>query len=454
MLRFLRQTPDAMLSVGMGLSKTAAVLMDIVEKLKSKAIRGVLVLGPRRVINITWPDEIEKWAQFRWLKFANLRTQEGRDDFLYGRAHIYLINYDSMHVLAKMMHALFLCGIKDPFDMVVFDEITKCKSHDGKRISLFNRTVGRVKFQRGLTGTLQPNALNDLFAQYRLLDGGSRLGTHITHFRDRFFDRELNDGGFHTYTAKEGSVQKVAALVADITLTLESKDWLNIPTPFFEDVELELPKSLMKDYRKLERDLVYMLTEETGINVGSLGILVNKLLQFTSGFIYDEEKRAHHIHDIKLTALKKALKQSDGPTLVAVGFTHEMKQLREHLPKAVFVEDFKTPRAERDLIARWNGGTIETLVSHPASISHGLNMQDGGHEILWWSLTHNRDWHDQMNARLARPGQKRHVRIRRLMMDRTIDESVAEALRHKQNEESLLFECMKRIETHNPAKYL
>ena len=443
--KILHELDDVMLNVGMGVGKTAPCLTAIAEKIAEGSARGALVVAPRAVANVTWPDEVDQWNHLSWMRVANLRTPEGCAEFMRAGAHVYLINYESLHILCALVTEYRKTKSKVlPFNVVVFDEITKAKNHAAKRLKLYRNVVGRVKHQWGLTGTMMPNNISDLFAMYRLLDGGRRLGTHITHFRNRFFD-ENTYTGFRSYELKPGAKEQIAALVSDMTVTFPSSEWLNIPPPYVEDIELEFSKSVMAQYKHLEKKLVLDLIGSGQITVPNMGNLSSKLLQFTAGSVYDEQKKAHFIHDLKGGTLEREIERSNGPTLVATQFRFELEQARKQYPQAVFFEDCVKPDVQRNTIAKWNRGEIPLIITHPAALSHGMNLQYGGHEIIWVTLTHNRDHVDQFNARLARQGQTKNVRIRRLMVEGTADYAVAGAIDYKRSEEDSLFACLKSL---------
>lgn len=492
---FLLTRPRAMLMCGMGISKTAAVFWAACDLLEDAAIRGVLVIAPVRVCNLTWPMEGRLWDQFRWLRVANLREPEGIEQLLAGTADVYVINYEALAsrdvtrqipreptqqecdemldgvvpvtatlkgqvsdddlasmALGEIPKSIrftrsetthykgfvekHLTGKRWPFNMVVFDEITKAKNHDVKGIkALYKELKQRPSTRRaGLTGTPAPNSLMDLFAQYRLLDDGARLGHSITHFKETYFTKDYNG---HTWSIKEGAEKEIYDKIADITLSLRTRDWIDLPEPIIEDVEVTLPDEVLKQYKQFEKDLIIELAEGE-ITAANSAVLVTKLQQFTAGQTYDGERLVHELHNEKIEALRALAAKHKEPLLVACIFQHEQAMVRKCFPLAVFFADAKTAKTQENLLEAWNRGDIPMLVAHPASVGHGLNLQRGGCKLIYMSLTFNREWYEQMICRLSRRGQTKPVTVYRLMCPGTVDEAVAEALADKANTERRL----------------
>lgn len=429
----------AALFMGTGLGKTAATLSGICELFRDGRTKGVLIVAPLRVANLTWPAEIEKWEQFRWLRFANLRTKEGWKALEEGSAHIYLCNFEMLPKLA----AKYFKGRKScAFDTVVFDELTKAKNHKSKRINCVRQYLYKhCDTFWGLTGTPTPNGLLDLFAQLRLLDKGQRLGVSFSHFRDTYFSK-LDFYGYR-WEPRPDARSRIYSRIGDVALTLSREDWLDIPDVFVEDVEVVMPTEVRGMYKELEKELLIALDADKDLEAMNAAVLVNKLIQMTSGAVYYEVGEPHHVlHDAKLKALDKVLKSGvgDGNVLIAYQYRHELERLKERYPEAVGFKDMP----EKELIDAWNAGEIKYLLANPASMSHGLNMQYGGSDVVWYSIPWSREMYEQLNARLARRGQECQTRIWRLIMGQSIDEAVAEALRAKEAEESALLSALKR----------
>ncbi len=524
-MKFLPDTPQvmirdhllvhlaALLFVGMGLGKTAAVLAAICEMLQEGMIRGVLVVAPLRVCNLTWPMEVLNWDEFNWLKVANLRTEEGREAYRRGSAHIYLINYEALgardvtrtvpcplrehhiallrqgiphdhplHTQSKLLtHAdwnlladggmpevvktftateeetnhypgivesLFTTTVETPFDTIVFDESTKGKNHRVKGLIELRKFLAKsptVTRRIAMTGTPAPNSVSDVFGQVLLVDRGKRLGTKFDPFQEEYFQPT----GYHGYkwVPQAGAEERIYAKIADITLTLRTRDWLDLPDTVIEDIDVTLPKELMTQYIEFERDLVMQL--DTGeITAPTAAALVTKLLQFTSGQVYDGDRLVHDLHDLKTKALTKLVKDRPGePLLVACVYKHEQARVREAFPQAEFFSDATTQGKQMALIERWNAGKIPMLVAHPASIGHGLNLQKGGNTLVWFTLTYSRELYEQMICRLMRRGQDKLVTVYRLICPGTVDEVVAEALTMKAGGEERMLTALLKLES-------
>ncbi len=295
-----------------------------------------------------------------------------------------------------------------------------------------------------------PNSWLDIFAQVRLIDNGARLGTNYAEFKRHYFYGA--EQSFQPWKPKQGTPQLLEAKISDITVTLKSSDWLDIPDTEIEDVEIPFPKELMDRYRLLEKELVIELRKDKTLNVANAASLVTKLLQFTSGHMYDEMREVHPIHNLKFDALAAIAKKEKQPLFVACIFQHEQNRIREQFSCARFFADAKTPAAQEKMLAEWNAGKIQMLVSHPASVGHGLNFQYGSSILLWISLTYSREYYEQMIARLARRGQKDITRVYRLMVPGTVDDAVAEALACKAENEARLISALQMLEFFRQSK--
>lgn len=440
-IEHLQKVKDALLYVGVGIGKSASVLAHLNDLFLNAEAISALVIAPLRVINLTWPSEVRDWDQFNWFRVANLRTQSGQRDFLNGTAHLYLVNYESIPLLVSLVERR---GGTIPYDVVIYDELTKAKNPSSKRINLYRRKVPRAPRSIGLTGTPVPNSHLDLFAQVRLVDNGERLGNNFLAFqREHFF---TNGRPFAKWQEKNGAAKQIEDKISDITLTLRSSDWLSIPDTVVEDVEVHFTPELREKYETLEKELVLELKHGQTMNVANAAALVTKLLQFTSGVVYDEDKKVHTVHDLKLVALARIAKHEKRPLLVACAYQHEMDRIRKEFPKAKFFADAKNQKAQEDMLRSWNASEIEMLVVHPASVGHGLNMQHGSSIIVWMTLTYSRENYEQLIARLARRGQKEITKVYRLIISGTVDDAVASALESKAENEARLISALQMLE--------
>jgi SNF2 family DNA or RNA helicase len=357
------------------------------------------------------------------------------------------VNFESIPILIKLLKGRKDVGMEAPYDVIVVDEIGKIRNPSSKRVNAYRREMPHEKHARiwGLTGTPAPNTLMDLFAQVRFVDGGKRLGRAFDLFKQTYF----RPTGYQGYQWKElpGSQEKIENRIADITLTLRSKDWLNLPETVVEDVEVHLPSDLANRYREFERELVLEIRKDKDITAANAAALVSKLLQFTSGSVYDEEGKYHELHDLKLKALERIAKEADSPLLVAVAFKHELARIRERFPQAKFFQDAKGLKAQKDILEEWNAGKIPMLVAHPKSMSHGLNLQAGGNNLVWMSLTYSRDDYEQTIGRLERRGQDAVVKVWRIMCPDTVDYAVATVVEEKRATEDRLLTALQLLES-------
>jgi len=446
----LGQHPDAMLNVGMGLGKTGGSLDFINNKLQNGTSRGALVVAPLMVKNLVWPAEVEKYDHTRWMKVADLRTAEGEKAFMRGSANIYLINWDSLPHLAKLVASRK--SSTTPYDMVFFDESTKAKSNDSKRVAIYRKFCPRVKRHVSMTGTPIPNNLLDIWGQMLITDGGKRLGPSFEAFKKRFFTPV--DWREYKWTPQPDAEQRIYKRIADITLTLKTSDYLDLPDVLLDDVDVDLPAGLMKQYKAFEKEMVLQLRDGT-VNALNAAVLVTKLLQFTSGAIYTGEKLDRVqllVHDHKIQALKKLVKDIGQPVLVMCQFQHEYDRLRKEFPKAEFMWDCKNRAQQVAMEDRWNRGKISQLMANPKSMSHGLNMQYGGCHIIWLSLTYSQEMYNQSIGRLFRRGQTLLVHNHRMMCPGTVDWAVAEALRTKEMNQSALVMALQNLEASRALK--
>jgi len=441
----LRKNHDALLFVGMGVGKTAAVLHHLSELFLNAEATAALIVAPLRVANLTWPMECQDWPELRWMRVANLRTESGQRDFLNGKAHLYTINYESLHLLVSLAERR---KWKLPYDVSVWDEITKAKNPSSKRVNFYRNKFKEHRTLRniGLTGTPMPNSWLDIFAQVRLIDDGKRLGQNFLTFKKEYFYAPFMP--FQPWKPKAGTDKLIEQKIHDCTITLKSSDWLNIPDTVVEDVEVHFTPELKEKYETLEKELVLELRKDKTINVGSAAALVTKLLQFTSGEVYDDEKVHHPVHDLKFKALEKIIKAEKHPVFVACMFKHEYARMHEQFPNAVFFNDAKTPTEQTKLLNDWNAKKIPILFAHPASVGHGLNLQFGSSVLVFISRTYNREWNDQLICRFARRGQTEVTRVYYITIPGTVDDAVAEALANKASNEARLISALQMLESY------
>ena len=403
--------------VGLGLGKTATTLSAINTLFADGAIEAALIVAPKRVARMTWPNEIEKWDQFRWMKIEHLMGRKPT-----GKAQIYLINYDRLGELESL----------DFCDVVVFDEITRAKNPQSKRIKAFKPLLRDHK-RWGLTGTPRPNSLMELFAQIRLLDDGTRLGRAFTAFRDAYF--YPTDYMRYNWAPKPNAENTVYSRIADITLTLRSSDYLNVADARLDDIEVTLPADAQAAYDELEKEFL-VETKDGEVVARNAAVLAGKLHQIAGGGVYNDDKSLSGIHSAKVQALKALAEELNEPVLVACNYVHERERICR-LPGAVNAATFKG-----DIEKAWNSGTIPMLVADPRSLGHGLNLQQGGRTVVWYSPTWSRELYDQFNARVARKGQDKEPLIYRILAKGTIDEAIVETLRERGDAQNAMLKVM------------
>lgn len=419
---FLLANPIAYCMVGLGLGKTASTLMALNELFADGAIRSALIVAPLRVARLTWPNEIRKWEQFRWMDVEQLKGDPKT------KAQIYCINYEQLPNLTTTSFA----------DVVVLDEITRAKNHKSSRIKHLREHLRDRQWKWGLTGTPRPNSLLEIFGQIRVLDSGKRLGAAYTGFRDRFF--YPTDYMRYNWELRPDAEKEIYGRIADISLTLRSEDHLDIPETEVIDSVVKLDVKSQKLYREMEREyLTYVNGSE--VVAANAAVMVNKLLQICGGAVYQADRTVSRIHEHKIVRLKEIIKEAKEPVIVACQYQHETDRICDLVKGATKVSDVKG-----NLEDEWNQGRIPVLVSHPASLGHGLNLQQGGRTIIWFSPTWSRELYDQFNARVARKGQDRVPRIYRILVSDTIDDVVVETLRERGDEQSAMLRIMKNYQ--------
>lgn len=431
--------PACALLWGMGTGKTVTTLTAVNRLLFDLMEDGpVLVIAPKRVAENTWSKEADKWEHLRHLRVVKImgtakQRQEAVLSIFEGPfADVYVINRENIVWLVEYL------GKRWPFPIVVIDELSSFKSAGAKRWKALRRVRGRIRRIIGLTGTPRPNGLEDLWPEVYLLDQGERLGRTLTAFRSKYLIPEkMNGHVVYSYRAREGAEAEVYDRLADICMSIRKEDVLSLPGQIYEDVVLDAPPALLKQYKQFERDKVMECLDEDGeIVAGSAAALTNKLLQFANGAIYDMDGQVHNLHTVKLDALEEMLEAAGGdPVLVLYAYQHDADRIRQRIT----CRALDTPED----IDAWNRGEIPVALAHPASIGHGLNLQDGGHIIIWYGLTWSLELYQQANERLNRPGQRNVCRIYHLVLRGTHDERVLKALANKDKGQAAAIEALR-----------
>lgn len=425
------------LFLDMGLGKTV-ITLDAINTLRYDrwAVQRVLIIAPKKVAEGTWTKEAQKWEHLRHLRIsAVLGSQQKRLRALATPADIYVINRDNVAWLVDYFKNAW------PFDMVVLDESSSFKNSQSKRFKALKLVRSRINRLVELTGTPASNGLIDLWAQIYLLDGGARLGRTLGQYRERFFDPDKRSRTqIFSYTPKDGSMEYIQQAIGDICVSMKAEDYLNLPDRMFDDVPVVLDDKARKAYRQLERDLLLEL-DEGQITAASAGVLTGKLLQLCNGAVYDSEKRPLAIHNCKVEAFLEVLEQLNGQhCLVFYNFQHDRDRLLAALePLGLRVRVYQST-ADEDA---WNAGEIDVLLAHPASCAYGLNLQNGGHHIVWFGLTWSLEQYEQANKRLHRQGQRHPVIVHHLVVQGGMDEDVIESLRTKGDTQEALMDALK-----------
>lgn len=420
------------LLLDMGLGKTVITLTALQELIHDRfEVNKVLIIAPLRVARDTWPTEIKKWKHLTELTYSVcVGSEKDRLQALKQSANLTIINRENVDWLISKSGYIF------DFDMVVIDELSSFKSYSAKRFKSLLKVRPMIKRIVGLTGTPSSNGLMDLWAQFRLLDNGERLGRYITHYRNEFFDPDKrNQHMIFTYKLKDWAEEIIYERISDITISMKSADYLVMPECIYNEVSVSLSDKERNHYDRLKAEMVLALDEKEidAVNAASLS---NKLLQMANGSVYDENKEVAKLHERKLDALEDLIEGANGkPVLIAYWFKHDL----ENIKKRFNVQEIKSSKDIQD----WNDGLLSVALIHPASAGHGLNLQAGGSTLIWYGLTWSLELYQQTNARLWRQGQEDTVVIHHIIAKDTIDEDVMKALKLKDKTQSDLIEAVK-----------
>ena len=380
--QFIIDHPKCGLFLDMGLGKTVTTLTALDELLNDTfdiTSGKILVIAPLRVAEHTWSTECRKWDHLKHLKLSRvIGSEKQRLRALKEKADIYVINRET---LVWLVDAL---GKSWQFDTVIVDELSSFKNSKSKRFRALKKVTPLFDRFVGLTGTPAPRSLLDLWPQLYLMDRGQRLGKTYTSYKDRYFTPGWHNGYVvYEWNLRPGAEEQIQEAIKDICMSLKAEDWLKLPERVNVMHELELGEGLMRQYRKFEREKLIELESEEALIASNAGVLAGKLTQFTCGAIYKEDKTYLSVHDVKLAALEDLVEASNGqPILIFYNFQHDRARIKDRL-KAYDVREIKSEADVED----WNAGKIEILLAHPAAMGHGLNMQEGGHIIIWFSLT-------------------------------------------------------------------
>lgn len=435
---FIVTHPVAAVILQMGLGKTVCTL-DAINQLMydSFEIRKVLVIAPLRVAKVTWSDEIRKWKNLSHLRYSiAVGTEKERVAALNADADIYIINRENVQWLVEKS------GVPFEYDMVVIDELSSFKNWNSKRFKAFMKVRPRVKRVVGLTGTPSPNGMMDLFAQFKCLDMGARLGRFITQYRNCYFVPDRMNGQIvYSYRLRPGAEKQIYDKISDITISMKALDHLKMPELIENRYPVYMDEKEAAMYDELRSDLILPYKEDEAITAANAAALSGKLCQMANGAVYSEGGDTVHIHDRKLDALEDIIEAAQGPILLCYWFKHDLERIEKKLQELKVSFDRITTE---DSIRKWNAGKLDVGLIHPASAGHGLNLQQGGNVIVWFGLTWSLELYQQTNARLWRQGQSnKTVVVQHIVTAGTIDEDILDALTSKDASQNRLINAVK-----------
>lgn len=439
---FLRAHPRCGLFLDMGLGKTVISLTRAAELLDDFAVDRVLVIAPKRVAEDTWTRECDKWDHLHHLRVSKvLGTEKQRIAALNKDADIYVINRENVCWLVENY------GAHWRFDMVIIDELSSFKSAQAKRWRQLQRVIKAVPYVIGLTGTPAPNGYADLWPEVYLLDNGKRLGRTITEYRTTYFHAGAHKGHIvYDWVLNKGAKAHIDNKLRDLCLSMNADDWLDLPPRLYNTIEVRMSPAERAVYDKFANERVLPLLRgelssledmDSVIAGNTAAVVSGKLLQMANGAVYDDNGDVFHLHDRKLDALDELIEAVNGqPVLVFYSYKHDLARLKKRFPLA---RELKTS----DDISDWNAGKIPILLTHPASAGHGLNLQDGGHLVVWFGLPWSLELYQQANKRLHRDGQTETVIIHHILCADTLDEKVLDALSAKDATQRGLLDALK-----------
>ncbi len=436
---FIIRTPYAAVILDMGMGKTATTLSAINELMFDRyEVSKVLVIAPLRVANTVWSDEIEQWEELRHLRYAKIvGTPKQRRAALEQDADIYIVNREILPWLVQQCSPYF------KWDMVVIDELSSFKSWQSKRFKAFMAMRPYMKRVVGLTGTPSSNGLMDLFAEFKVIDSGERLGRFIGEYRSRYFDEGRRNGNIvYEYIPMDYAECQIYDKIDDITISMKAMDYLDMPELISTKKVVHLTDKETDNYKRFKKDYVLSDLEDGEVTAANAASLSNKLVQMANGAVYSDDHQVVSLHDQKLDTLEDIIEAANGePVLVAYWFKHDLQRIEERLAKLKV--QGTVLKTEQD-IREWNKGNIRVGLLHPASAGHGLNLQKGGHHLVWFGLTWSLELYQQTNARLWRQGQQAEtVVIQHIVTEGTIDEEILKALENKDAQQSRLIEAVK-----------
>ena len=435
---FIESHPIAAVILQMGLGKTVCTLTAIEHLMYDTfEVSKVLIVAPLRVAKVTWSDEIDKWDHLSHLTYSvAVGSEKERLSALKKKADLYMINRENLQWLIEKS------GLPFDYDMVVLDELSSFKSWQSKRFRAFMKVRPKVQRVVGLTGTPSSNGLMDLFAEFKCLDMGERLGRFITQYRNAFFipDR-MNGQVVYSYKLRPFAEEEIYRRIGDITISMKALDHLKMPELIENRYPVYMDDGEKQQYESMKKNLILPYLENEAITAANAAALSGKLCQMANGAVYSDEGSVAHIHDRKLDALEDIIEAAQGPILLCYWFKHDLGRITRKLDEL----KVEYARISSDgSIRMWNEGKFQVGLIHPASAGHGLNLQAGGNHIVWFGLTWSLELLEQTNARLWRQGQRAEtVVVQYLVTAGTIDERILDAISKKEQDQNALIDAVK-----------
>lgn len=435
---FIESHPIAAVILQMGLGKTVCTLTAIEHLMYDTfEVSKVLIVAPLRVAKVTWSDEIDKWDHLSHLTYSvAVGSEKERLSALKKKADLYMINRENLQWLIEKS------GLPFDYDMVVLDELSSFKSWQSKRFRAFMKVRPKVQRVVGLTGTPSSNGLMDLFAEFKCLDMGERLGRFITQYRNAFFipDR-MNGQVVYSYKLRPFAEEEIYRRIGDITISMKALDHLKMPELIENRYPVYMDDGEKQQYESMKKNLILPYLENEAITAANAAALSGKLCQMANGAVYSDEGSVAHIHDRKLDALEDIIEAAQGPILLCYWFKHDLERITKKLDE-LKVEYVRI--SSDGSIRMWNEGKFQVGLIHPASAGHGLNLQAGGNHIVWFGLTWSLELLEQTNARLWRQGQRAEtVVVQYLVTAGTIDERILDAISKKEKDQNALIDAVK-----------
>ncbi|MBV5296645.1 MAG: DEAD/DEAH box helicase [Rhodoferax sp.] len=434
---FIKRNPQSGLFLDMGLGKTVSTLTAMSDLLKTGDVRKVLIVAPLRVVQGVWSQEAKKWSHLKHLTFKLISgPEQKRLMALQSKADIHMINVENfrwlLYVLKNMVRRK---GFEWPYDTLIIDESSMFKAAGSKRFTTLRHTLDKFERRHILTGTPSPNGLLDLWSQLYIVDQGTRLGSTVGRYKARFF----SPSGYKGYKQEldEGASEKIAELISPVILTMRAEDWLELPPLIKEDVWVDLPPSARKVYNQMEKEMFIELEKGTS-EAGHAASVTAKCHQIANGAVFLEDRNGDQtwqaVHDAKIDALKEILNEVGSNALVAYYFKHDLERLRKAFPKAPVIKDAKNQSQLDTMQKEWNAGKHPVMLIHPQGAGHGLNLQDGGHLLVFYSMLFGHEPYRQVIERIGparQVGKAKRVLVKHILARDTVDEALLAAQRRK-----------------------